>query len=365
MKTKHNFLMASLLIAVPLIVPTVLTTVYAQEFDVDSQQMTIANPFHNNDENSGLAISQEQKAIEYANPNLEKNLTKTDLKALDVAFDATDKSDNKITPVVGNNGKVVFQYGEGQNTIVCQVNQICVIELETNEMLVDGFVSDNTRWNIENSYVGTAESSKIMLLVRPKDNNLDSTFIITTDRRVYSLKLKSSYDRTMPFVSFSYPSSFDFGGNGGGNIATNNIDKLASKKIAMNNEIARNNAENARAKQAQANAAKARAFEREKLNTVYGSPTSNLDFNYKVSGNAHFKPVRVYALGHQTIIEFSPEIANKELPVLYSIKNKDKAIVNYRFVDSNKYVVDMVLDEAVLISGIGGKQQKISIRKSK
>lgn len=355
MKIKNTLLMASLIAASS----SLFTVVAAQEFDIESQQVTISNPMFNNEE---VVLSEEQQALNNANPEIKNNLTKTDLKALDVAFDGTDKSDKKITPVSGSNGKVVFQYGEGQNTIICQVNQICVIELETNEMLVDGFVSDNTRWNIENSYVGTAESSKIMLLVRPKDNNLDSTFIITTDRRVYSLKLKSSYDYTMPFVSFSYPNSF---GSENGNISTTNIDKLANKKTARNNEIARNKAEEERARQARNSEARARALEREKLNTIYGSPTANLNFNYSFSGNANFKPIRVYAMGHQTIIEFSPEIANKELPVLYSIKNKDKAIVNYRFVDNNKYVVDTVLDEAVLISGVGNKQQKISIRKTK
>ena len=304
-KFKQNLLRLSV---IALVSTALVQAQDAQGYNPDTQQIQIDNPFYQGGNETTKVVTEEKRMIEVMNPPLENSMTSTDVKALEVAFDGTEKAENKTPPVMGNNGKVVYQYGQGQNTIICQVNQFCVIELEENEMLIDGYVSDTTRWDVEDTYKGTPENSQIMILIRPKDVNLDSTFIISTDRRVYSLKLKSSYDYTMPIVSFSYPNQFDNNGISSG-ISKSNVEKLASQKDARERSIAESKAAAERSRQAKINAANARAFEREKLNTTYGSPASSLNFNYQISGNAHFKPVRVYSMGHQTIIEFSPQIS--------------------------------------------------------
>lgn len=305
----------------------------------------------------------EQKIIKVSNEPI--RLTNTDHKSLDIAYEASDRAE-KMPPVKGVNGRVVFQYGDGQNTVICQVNQICVIELAPNEMLIDAYVSDSARWNIEDSYSGNVNNSITMLLVRPKDVGLNSTLVLTTDKRVYSLKLKSDLNMTMPMVSFAYPSPSLADGTIGSieAIKLSNSKKLAADKEAKRrSEVAAANArENARIRSVEKQ--RADQLEKRKLDTVYASPTSHLNFNYQVSGNANFKPIRVYSMGHQTILEFNSSIANGELPVLYSLRNNEKAIINYRFLDGNKYVVDSVLEKAILITGIGSKQQKITITKT-
>lgn len=357
------------------------TFAQAQDFDPNTQQ-TIKKPVQKtivstSSDTVGDGVGQpqqsqvpkpveatvEQKIIKVSNEPI--RLTNTDHKSLDIAYDASDRAE-KMPPVKGINGRVVFQYGDGQNTVICQVNQICVIELAPNEQLIDGYVSDSARWNIEDSYSGNVNNSITMLLVRPKDVGLNSTLVITTDKRVYSLKLKSDLNMTMPMVSFAYPSPSLADGTIGSIEAINlsNSKKLAANKEAQRkSEIAAANArENARAQRAEKQ--RAEQLEKRKLDAVYNPSVSNLNFNYQVSGNASFKPIRVYSMGHQTVLEFNSSISNGELPVLYSLRNNEKAIINYRFLDGNKYVVDSVLEKAILITGIGSKQQKVTITKT-
>jgi type IV secretory pathway VirB9-like protein len=62
-------------------------------------------------------------------------------------------------------------------------------------------------------------------------------------------------------------------------------------------------------------------------------------------------------------------VRHKEAPVLFEEKSAgwfhhDKALVNYR-VHGKWYVVDRVLDSAVLVSGVGSGQRKVTVRHAK
>jgi type IV secretion system protein VirB9 len=94
---------------------------------------------------------------------------------------------------------------------------------------------------------------------------------------------------------------------------------------------------------------------------------ARLDFNYAVSGDAPWRPVRVYAAGGKTYIQFPPGVAHGDLPALVALADDGglftgptKELVNYRYVNG-RFEVDKVLERAALISGVGMDQVEVKI----
>jgi type IV secretion system protein VirB9 len=93
-----------------------------------------------------------------------------------------------------------------------------------------------------------------------------------------------------------------------------------------------------------------------------GVPAEKLDFHYSVSGSARWRPVRVYSDGMKTYIQFPRSIAGQDAPVLFVISGGQNRIVNYR-VKGDMMVVDYQIDRGVLVSGVGWKREKVTIRR--
>ena len=93
-----------------------------------------------------------------------------------------------------------------------------------------------------------------------------------------------------------------------------------------------------------------------------GIAVAKLDFNYVIDGDdSDWKPVRAYNDGVKTIIELPEKAKYSKVPVLSVIDDgKEKAIVNYRLLD-NKYVVDMLFKKAIMVSGVGDNQTKVTV----
>ncbi|MDR2452005.1 MAG: TrbG/VirB9 family P-type conjugative transfer protein [Candidatus Accumulibacter sp.] len=83
---------------------------------------------------------------------------------------------------------------------------------------------------------------------------------------------------------------------------------------------------------------------------------------YLVTGNVPWRPGRVYSDGRQTIIEMPGGIPAKKAPVLLIVQ-RDAAQappVRYRL-ENSRYVVDAVLDRAVLVAGAGYYRESVTI----
>ena len=235
--------------------------------------------------------------------------------------EATSKS------FAGRDGSISFIYNTGQIQIVCAVLQVCDIALQTGEQVNNLEVGD-PRFVVEPAITGTGVAQKLHLLIKPLDVGLDSSLVVTTDRRVYHFRLRSTRKDFMPYVSFIWP-------------------------------------DEARAKWA--------AIERQKReerinNTILetGEYLGRLNFNYRVIGSTRWKPVRVYNDGVKTIIEMPASMQQTEAPSLLVVRGKglftqsETVMVNYRL-QGSRYIVDSVFDKAILIAGTGRRQEKISI----
>jgi P-type conjugative transfer protein TrbG len=218
----------------------------------------------------------------------------------------------------GADGKVIFLYGEVQPSVVCSPLQVCDIELQGGEVVRDVLVGDTVRWKVEPATSGAAGGQAIHLIVKPSEPGLVTSMVVTTSRRTYHIQLKSHATQYMARVGFEYT-------------------------------------EDVSAKLADVNA-------RLEASTIPGAgvPAEQLSFAYSVSGSAGWRPTRVYSDGQKTYIQFPRSISGQDAPVLFVVSGGQNRIVNYRM-KSNMMVVDYNIDRAVLVSGVGWKQQKVTI----
>lgn len=251
-------------------------------------------------------------------------ISEQEKKALTVLYDW--KNGKRVNPVtLGANGEVEIIYGLAQPQILCAVLQVTDIQLEPGEVVSSVHVGDSARWNIEPAVSPSASGNITHLIIKPKDADLLTSLIITTDRRTYHLQLKSHKTEYFPMVKFSYPA-----------------DIMAKvKKIDVQSKV------------------------EQAIKTLdTGEYLGNLSFSYKIKGRAKFKPVRVYNDSIKTIIELPEDVISSSVPTLMLIEkdSKDPVIVNYRL-QSNRFIVDAVFDKAILLSGIGINQKKITIER--
>jgi type IV secretion system protein VirB9 len=59
-------------------------------------------------------------------------------------------------------------------------------------------------------------------------------------------------------------------------------------------------------------------------------------------------------------MQFPEGVANRDLPVLFVLENREKELVNFRF-KSPYFVVDKLFKKAVLVIGVGSTKKSVTI----
>lgn len=247
--------------------------------------------------------------------------------ALESAFKQytrTGKAPNVIT-----DGFIRFAYNPGQMPIVKTVPfQETVISLEPGERFTNISSGDPGRWSYAMAVSGTGSRQQQNILVKPTASNLSTNMVVTTDRRIYNLRLLSGSEQSLPTraVSFWYPDAM---------------------VAAVNSQIKNEDSQAA--------------------DLVSHVDLSKVDFKYQVKSqgfNSHYswQPTRVFDDGTHTYIQFPEGIRSTDMPALF-ISSKDgngQELVNYRS-KPPYFVVDRLFDNAVLVKGIGSHAQTVSI----
>jgi type IV secretion system protein VirB9 len=239
-------------------------------------------------------------------------------------------TDNADMPARGEDGGVVFVFGATLPTVVCAPLYVCDLVLQAGEAVNDLNVGDSVRWQITPATQGTGDATITHVMIKPTDIGLTTNLVITTNHRAYTIKLVSRAEDWMPRVAFAYPDDV----------------RAAWRSYGE-----------ARGAREEAAAA-----------AVKPDGAANFHFGYGISGdNPSWRPVRVFASGAKTYIEFPREIGAGELPTLVALGDDgglfsapSKQLVNYRFVHG-RFEVDKVLMRAALISGVGGDQTEVRI----
>ncbi|MBU5612653.1 P-type conjugative transfer protein TrbG [Geomonas azotofigens] len=258
-------------------------------------------------------------------------LTPQEKAAIAIARKWQDENAKGVRPVAGPEGSVLFMYGAQQINVVCAVLQICDIELQAGEQVNNLHVGD-PRFTVEPAVTGVGPAEIQHLIIKPLDVGLKTSLIVTTNRRTYHINLRSHRTEFMPRVAFTYTED-----------ALAKWDGLRSREAKEKQE-----------------------------NTIPGTGEylGNLNFDYEITGSAAWKPIRVYNDGAKTIIEMPPAMAKTEAPTLLVVrkeggffKEDETVMVNYR-VQGNRYIVDTVFEKAILITGVGTGQDRVTITKA-
>jgi type IV secretion system protein VirB9 len=234
-------------------------------------------------------------------------------------------------PIMSDDGKVLFPYGQYMPTITCAPIRACDIELEPGEVVTDKpKAGDPIRWKISKGTSGAGDKKVTHVVVKPVDVNLDTNLIVYTDKRSYHIRLFSSANEKdyLNRVGFYYPEEI-----------TNEWDE--STRLAEKEQK-----------------------EKEKL-TVAEMPATaidKLDFGYKISGSdANIKPLRVFNDGIRVFLQMPPGMKSNELPVLVLYDKEDKVILPNWRVKDDYFIVDKLFDKATLIIGTDGTESKVTI----
>lgn len=242
---------------------------------------------------------------------------------------ANEWKNRRDRPRRSSDGSVKYLFGATMPTLVCTPLQVCTIRLQPGETVNDVHAGDTSRWRITPATSGAGNSSTTHVIVKPTDAGLTTNLFIATDRRTYVIKLTSTQREWIPVLSFDYP------------------DDMREAWAAY-----------------QAGHGKAATT----LPT--GQNIAGLDFGFRISGDRpSWTPQRVYSDGQKTYIQFPSADFGGEAPALVALGNDGglfskptQQLVNYRVI-GDRYVVDKVLTRAALISGVGGSQVMVEIRR--
>ncbi len=215
--------------------------------------------------------------------------------------------------------KTVYDYKDGAiYEIHAGVDRITDIELQQGEGLTGNPVSgDTVRWKISVLSSGKGPTAKTHLILKPLESDIETNFILTTDRHTYHLRAMSS-DWYMPSVTWNYPQE-----------ESPEYQDLVKKQ--QNEEPL--------------------VVSADKLN-----------FSYEIDGRSYsWKPVRVFDDGEKTYLQMPPDLRVGDAPVLFIIDDEEDepALVNYR-VKGTYYIVDRLFTKAELRVG---KNKSVEIEK--
>ncbi len=88
---------------------------------------------------------------------------------------------------------------------------------------------------------------------------------------------------------------------------------------------------------------------------------AQLNFAYTVAGpNVPWKPVRAFDDGSNVYVQMPAGMKSSEAPALLINAGSGTQMVNYR-VKGNYYVVDRLFSDAILVSGVGRDQDRVTI----
>ena len=265
-------------------------------------------------------------------------------------------------------GLVTFAYGSGIPTVVCALLELTDLAFEKGESILSVQLGDSVRWNIESAISGSANDSVEHLIVKPLEAGLKTSMLITTDRRTYHIRLKSTEADFMPAVVFSYPNSL----------------KLPSKKhygddsylqYTSNYESNEDHNDYSETNSSLKNYSSVQnvSYEgnsRPALNVAatYNDSTQRRNYNYSVDGDSKIIPQNVYDDGKRTFIVMNNPINSSYLPVLQEISSEsflffgeDKTnTINFTYFD-NTFVVDGIYSHLRLISKNGEEKQSADV----
>ena len=226
-----------------------------------------------------------------------------------------DDAKRATNPFLGEQGYVIYPYGEVIPIITCRPMRMTDIALEPGESITGIHAGDTMRWFFEPSQSMKNGLPVSHIVVKPSQPGISTNLLVHTDRRTYNLDFTASEgEQYIRGAAFSYP--------------TNDLTALftqrgASQKKALEDELQS-------------------GFPEAKLDGLYT--------RYKIvsKSKVDWKPDAVFDDGLKTYIRMPSRFS--ETPALYILLDKKETLTNYR-VKGRYYIVDRLFDRAYLKIG--------------
>jgi type IV secretion system protein VirB9 len=218
------------------------------------------------------------------------------------------------------NAVQVFPYSPGAlYQVYVAPGQVTDIALEPGEQLTGSgpvAAGDTVRWIIGDTESGNGVTRRVHVLVKPTRPDISTNLVITTDRRIYMIELRSGESPYMPAVAWAYPQP------------------PASQRQAV-----------------------------PAAPVIPAAAARN--YRYTLTGdNPPWRPLAVYDDGRRVYVEFPRGIVQGEMPPLFVIgADGEPQIVNSR-IHQNILIVDRLFGAAELRLGGGRRQQTVRIVRS-
>ena len=232
--------------------------------------------------------------------------------------------------------RVLYPYDEGPEPVVdCAPLRTTDIQLRAGETITDAALGDSERWMATPASSGDPRNPVPHLAVKPQQPGIETNLTIYTTGHIYHLTLRSRGRSATHEVEFYYP------------------DELLAEMKAADAAAARAKEESAIDPSGDSDGggvAKAVAVDPGRLN-----------FSYDISGaNVPWKPVRAFDDGTHVYIQVPPAMKTSEAPALMIAAAGGSQMVNYR-VSGDYYIVDRLFERALLVSGVGREQDRVTI----
>lgn len=265
-------------------------------------------------------------------------------------------------------GLVTFTYGSGIPTVVCALLELTDLAFEKGESILSVQLGDSVRWNIESAISGSANDSVEHLIVKPLEAGLKTSMLITTDRRTYHIRLKSTEADFMPAVVFSYPNSLKLPSKK--HYGDDSYLQYTSNYVSNedHNDYSETNSSLKYYSSVQNVSYEGNSRPALNVAATYNDSTQRRNYNYSVDGDSKIIPQNVYDDGKRTFIVMNNPINSSYLPVLQEISSEsflffgeDKTnTINFTYFD-NTFVVDGIYSHLRLISKNGEEKQSADV----
>ena len=211
----------------------------------------------------------------------------------------------------------IYPWSEGAlYQVYAAPGQITDIALEPGENLTGAgpiAAGDTARWIIGDTESGSGTTRRVHILVKPSRPDITTNLVVTTDRRVYMIELRSGEKPYMPAVSWSYPQS--------------------------------------------------RAAQGQRLPATPVIPAvASRNYRYGLTGgNPPWKPVTVYDDGRRVYVEFPKGVVQGEMPPIFVIGPDGEALLVNSRIHQHILIVDRLFGAAELRLGGDKRQQVVRI----
>jgi type IV secretion system protein TrbG len=235
-------------------------------------------------------------------------------------------------PVYKTAQLVLYPYGGSSEPVVdCAPLRTTDIQLQPGETITDVAMGDSERWMATPAASGNPSNPVPHLAVKPQLPGIETNLTIYTTKHIYHLILRSR-GHAMQEVEFYYPDEL-----------------LAAMREA--------DAKSAEAKQMAIDP----PVDSDNVVKVANVDPAQLNFSYSVAGaNVPWKPIRAFDDGSHVYIQMPSGMKTSEAPALLINAGSGTQMVNYR-VEGNYYVVDRLFSDAILVSGVGRDQDRVTI----